>query len=435
LSRHADRHTDSNPPINADDNSSERSSITRIGNLAGSASRGEIIMTSKPLKDKLDTLLGEATHRGDIPGVAALVTDQRQNVYTGAFGERALGTGQAMTLDTVGWIASMTKPLTTVAALQLVERGALNLNLPVTRWLPQLAKAQVLEGFDANGQPLTRSPARPITLLDLLTHTSGFGYEFWSADIQRFQNARKLSSITTCADDALEAPLLFDPGTRWEYGTGIDWVGKAVEAASGQRLGTYLREHVLAPLGMNDTAFKIGPEARTRLAKLHQRAEDGSLAPIDLELPQDPQFEMGGGGLYGSAEDYAKFIRTILNRGRHAEGQILKPETVDLMGRNHIGDLSVVPLRTAMSALTNDAEFFPGTRKTWGLGFQINMEPVFTGRPAGSMMWGGLANSYFWIDPTNGIGGVYMTQIFPFADTKALPLFYEFERQVYAATM
>ncbi|HXY05211.1 MAG TPA: serine hydrolase domain-containing protein [Burkholderiaceae bacterium] len=391
-------------------------------------------MANKQMKDKVDALFGEATRRGDIPGVAALVTDRQQNLYAGAFGERVLGSGKAMALDTVCWIASMTKPLTTVAVLQLVERGVIDLDVPAIRWLPQLAEAQVLEGFRADGQPRTRAPKRAISLRQLLTHTSGFGYEFWSADTQRFQAARKLPSITTCANDALMAPLLFDPGTRWEYGTGVDWAGKAVEAASGQRLGTYLREHVLAPLGMNDTSFKIGPQARLRLARLHQRAEDGSLAPIDLEMPQDPQFEMGGGGLYGSAEDYAIFVRMILNRGRHGEHQILKPECVDLMGSNQIGDLRVTALRTAMPSLTNDAEFFPGTRKTWGLGFQINMEPAFTGQPAGSMMWAGLANTYFWIDPANGIGGVYLTQIFPFADSKSLPLFYEFEKQVYDAS-
>jgi CubicO group peptidase (beta-lactamase class C family) len=207
-----------------------------------------------------------------------------------------------------------------------------------------------------------------------------------------------------------------------------------VEAVSGQSLGEYLRENLLGPLRMNDTAFRITDEMRARLAKIHQRGEDGALEPqMELEIPQDPEFEMGGGGLYGTVGDYLRFIRMILNRGRANGEQVLKPETVDMMSRNQMGDIRVCELKTAIPPLSNDAEFFPGLPKSWGLSFMINDEEAPTGRSAGSLGWAGLANSFFWIDPAKGIGGAYLTQVLPFIDEKAFPLYIAFEGAAYDA--
>jgi len=289
----------------------------------------------------------------------------------------------------------------------------------------------VLEGFDADGQPRTRAPKRAITLRHLLTHTAGFAYEFWNADVVRYQQVNGLPPIISCQNATLQLPLHFDPGDRWEYGINIDWVGKIVETVSGKKLGTYLSENVFGPLGMNDTAFRITPAMRQRLAKIHQRGDDGALVPTDLEIPQDPEFEMGGGGLYATAGDYLKFVRMILNHGSAGSEQVLKPETVELMSRNAMGDCKVTMLPTTSPAVSNDAEFFPGMPKGWGLTFMINNEQAPTGRSAGSLAWAGLANTYYWIDLTRGLGGVYATQIFPFADHKALPLFFEFEKTIY----
>ena len=205
-----------------------------------------------------------------------------------------------------------------------------------------------------------------------------------------------------------------------------------VEAVSGQRLGKYLRDHLLDPLGMNDTAFRITDAMRARLAKIHMRGEDGSLDPqMELEIPQDPEFEMGGGGLYGTVGDYLRFIRMILNRGRANGEQLLAPETVDMMSRNQMGECRVCELKTAIPPFSNDAEFFPGMPKTWGLSFMINTEQAPTGRSAGSLGWAGLANSFFWIDPAKGIGGAYLTQVLPFIDEKSFPLYLAFEQAVY----
>jgi methyl acetate hydrolase len=384
------------------------------------------------LQTKADALLEAAAAKGEVPGVVALATNRDETLYQGGFGERVLGGGAAMTPDTVVWIASMTKAITAAAAMQLVEQGRLDLDRPAREVVPALAEVVVLEGFDAAGQPLTRPPARAITLRQLLTHTAGFSYEIWQEAIIRYQEAKGLPGIISCEERALRTPLLFDPGERWEYGINIDWAGKMVEAICGQKLGAYMEANILAPLGMGDTAFKISEDMRRRLAKIHQRGEDDRFEPLlDLEIPQAPEFEMGGGGLYGTIVDYGKFVRMILNKGRADGHQVLKPETVETMSVNQMGGCRVCALKTAMPTLSNDAEFFPGMAKTWGLSFMINSERAPTGRSAGSLGWAGLANSYFWIDPAAGLGGVYATQVLPFADKKALPLFLEFERTVY----
>ena len=385
------------------------------------------------LKESADALLREAVDHGDVPGVVALATTANGTIYEGDFGVRALGGGAAMTPDTVVWIASMTKALTGTAAMQLVERGKLDLDGAAARWLPALGAVQVLDGFDAAGKPRLRPPKRPITLRHLLTHTAGFAYEIWSPDIIRYQEATGTPGIITCENAALGTPLLFDPGERWMYGINIDWIGKIVEAVGGKQLGAYLKENIFDPLGMSSTAFKITPAMRARLAKIHQRGEDGALQPLDLELPQEPEFEMGGGGLYSTAGDYAKFVRMILNRGTGERGRVLKPETVDLMSRNAMGDKRVVQLASVIPALSNDAEFFPGSSKSWGLSFMINDDTAPTGRSAGSLAWAGLANTFYWIDQTKGVGGVYLTQILPFADVKSAPLYLAFETAVYRA--
>ncbi len=385
------------------------------------------------MKRAIDALLSSAVEAGDVPGVAAMVTDRNGTRYEGAFGVRVLGEAAPMTADTVGWIASMTKAITAAGAMQLVERGALDLDRPAAELLPELGRARVLEGFAEDGSPRTRPPKRPITLRHLLTHTAGFGYEIWNAEIQRYLQATGLPGAGSCELRSLEAPLLFDPGERWNYGINLEWTGRLIEAASGKKLGAYLAANLFAPLGMDSTGFRITPSMRARLAKIHQRDARGALAPTERGERQDPEFERGGGGLYSSARDYLEFVRMILARGAGEHARVLAPETVELMARNHMGETCVRMLRTAMPAVSNDAELFPGTPKSWGLSFQINEAPAPTGRAAGTLMWAGLANSYYWIDVRRGIGGVFLTQVLPFADVKALPLFYAFETAVYRA--
>jgi methyl acetate hydrolase len=381
----------------------------------------------------VDEVLGSAIDRGDVPGVVAMAATRDGVVYQAAFGRRALSDEAAMSTDTVFWIASMTKAITSAAAMQLVEQGKLALDNEIANVLPELAAPQVLEGFDPSGQPRLRPARRSITLRHLLTHTTGLVYEIWNAEMGRYMETKAIPGIISCQNAALSLPLVFDPGEKWDYGINIDWVGKAVERVSGQILGDYFAEHLFEPIGMHDTGFRLAPEHRARLAGMHARGPDGTLAPIEFEVPQEPEFQMGGGGLYGTASDYLAFERVFLNEGRANGRSVLKPETVQLMAANAIGDLNVQPLKTVVPHLSNHAEFFPGMVKKWGLGFMISTEPLPDGRSAGSLAWAGLGNTYFWIDLDRGIAGVILTQLLPFADPKALALLERFERAVYSS--
>jgi methyl acetate hydrolase len=384
------------------------------------------------VRTAVDQVLERAVDAGEVAGVVALAADGEDVVYEGAFGKREIGQGPDMTLDTVFWIASMTKAVTSVAAMQLVEQGRLELDEPLGGRLPELASPQVLEGFDAAGAPRLRPAKRPITLRHLLTHTAGFTYDIWNADMGRYMEHSGIPGIIECKNATLRTPLVCDPGERWEYGINLDWAGKAVEMVSGQSLDEYFREHIFKPLGMMDTGFVIRPDQRSRLASMHARKPDGSLEAIPFEIPQQPEFFMGGGGLYSVGRDYLTFLRMLLHRGRFNGVQILRPETVAEMAKNHIGDVTVGRLKTAIPSASNDAEFFPGMVKKWGLGYMISMEEAPTGRSGGSLAWAGLGNTYFWIDPTKRLTGVILTQILPFADDKVLGLFEQFERAIYA---
>jgi CubicO group peptidase (beta-lactamase class C family) len=383
-------------------------------------------------KAQIDQVLRQKSEAKEIPGVVAMAATGKEVIYQGAYGKRDLSKDDAMTADSVFWIASMTKAVTSAAGMQLVEQGKLSLDAPIGKVLPDLAAPQVLEGFDANGQPKLRPAKKPITLRHLMTHTAGFCYDLWNGDMVKYMEKTGTPGIISCLNAALKTPLASDPGTRWEYGINIDFVGKAVEAASGKKLDAYLHDHMFAPLGMSDTGFKITDNMRKRLVGMHARGEDGTLAAIPFELEQNPEFHMGGGGLYSTAGDYIKFCQMILNKGKGNGNQLLKPETVAAMGQNQMGDLTVGKLTSAAPPFTNDVDLYPDMIKKWGLSFLINTAKTPEGRSPGSLAWAGLANTYYWIDPSRDISGVILMQVLPFADNKCLEAFAGFERGVYA---
>jgi methyl acetate hydrolase len=383
---------------------------------------------------EIDAVLRRAVEAGDVPGVVALAATPDETVYEGAFGRRDLSQPDKMTLDTVFRIASMTKAVTSVAAMQLVEESRLALDEPIGRVLPQLASAHVLDGFDAAGKPRLRPARRPITLRHLLTHTAGFGYEMLSADLMRYTRRTGTPSTSTGKLASLLLPLLFDPGERWEYGINTDWVGRAIEAISGQTLDVYCRDRIFEPLGMDNTGFELSAEQSSRLARVHQRQPDGSLAPITIDMPpRQPEFWAGGGALYSTGRDYLRFLQMVLNKGRLGGARLLRSETVAAMATNQTAELDAGIMRTAMPERTNDFALFPGMRCQWGLGWMITPLPGPDGRSAGSLTWGGIFNSYYWIDPAREVAGVILTQFLPFADPRALTLYRAFERRLYDA--
>jgi len=387
------------------------------------------------LKPNADHLLQQAVLAGHVPGVVAAASSSEGTVYEAAFGERALGRGVAMTPDTVFWLASMTKPIVGAAAMQLVEQGKLTLDEPAAKFLPELAGVKLLTGWDSSGQPLLQAPKAQITLRQLLTHTAGFTSDIWNVDSARYLKTMNLPRAGSGKKIALSVPLTFEPGTRWEYGINIDWVGQVVAAVSGMRLGEYIQKNITEPLGMTSTGFRISPSMRTRLATVHQRdTVTGMLSTTPFEVPQDTEFDPGGGGLYSTAGDYLRFTRMILNQGRGNGHQLLKPETVALMSKNAMGPLRVSLLRTQNPAASLDAEFFPGIEKSWGLTFMINEQQAPTGRSTGSLAWAGLPNAFFWIDPKKDLAGVILMQLLPFVDPHAIGLFTAYEKAVYAAS-
>ena len=375
----------------------------------------------------LDTSLRGAVECKDVPGVVALITDRERVLYQGAFGVADVATGRPLTTDAIFRIASMTKPVTSVALMQLVEQGRLSLDDPAEKYLPELAELKVFESFDpATGAYKVRPASRPATVRHFLTHTSGLGYPFTSATLRDFKPRAGETY-------PFGGPLLFDPGERWHYGTSTDVAGRLVEVISGQKLEDYFREHIFAPLKMNDTSYNVPEAKEPRLVAQQQRAGEHMDGAIELQKPQPGltiAAPVGGGGLASTADDYGRFMRMLLNGGELDGVRVLKAETVALMGQNHIGAISVPALKSALPR-SADFTFVADGRDKWGLGFLITVDQIPGKRSPGSLSWGGINNTFFWIDPARGIGGVIMMQYLPFADAKALAVYDAFERGAY----
>jgi methyl acetate hydrolase len=377
-------------------------------------------------KNQIDRVVRAAVEQKKIPGVVAMAATGAGVIYQGAFGNRDVRRSAPMTADTIFRIASMTKPVTSVAVMQLVERGKVQLDEPAGNYLPELSRVQVLE------QTKLRPPKTPITVRQLLSHTSGFAYEFFNRELRDYAAAGSVPGMLAGGDGFLRAPILFDPGSKWEYGISIDWLGKLVERISGQSLEDYFRQHIFEPLGMMDTFFNIPENKQLRLVTVHQRKSDGSLEETPSQPIKPAQFFSGGGGLHSTAGDYLKFTRMLLAGGQLGKTRILKPETVALMGQNQIGDLTLRAFRSLVPQLARDSVQMPGSLDKFGLGFAINTKPVDQGRAAGSLAWAGIYNTFFWIDPGRKTCTVIMMQVLPFLDEAPKAVLEEFERAVYA---
>lgn len=384
-------------------------------------------MSSSLESVELDSNLRGAIQREGIPGVVALITDRERVLYHGAFGAADVATGRPLAPDSIFRIASMTKPITSVALMQLVEQGRIALDDPAADYLPELAGLKVFETFDrATGAYTLRAASRPATVRHFLTHTSGLAYPFTS---EVWRDYKPLAGETY----PYGGPLLFDPGERWHYSTSTDVVGRLVEVVSGKKLEEFFREQIFVPLKMSDTSYNVPTAKAARLVPQHQRAGDRMDGPIELQNPQlglTIAAPIGGGGLASTAADYGRFVRMWLNGGELERARVLKRETIVLMGDNHIGAVSVPAMKSALPR-SADFNFIADGCDKWGLGFLITAGQVPGKRAPGSLSWGGINNTFFWIDPKNGIAGVIMMQFLPFADAGALAVCDAFERGAY----
>ena len=376
--------------------------------------------------DRVDLALRSGIGRRKIPAAVGMAANRETVLYAGAFGTRD-SSGVPVNSDSIFAIASMTKAITTVAALQLVEQGKVVLDGPVSTYLPQLAKLNVLEGFDKDtGKPRLRPSRVPLTLRHLLTHTSGFCYDNWDS---------KMFEYVSHAAGPLPAvpPLMFEPGTRWQYGTGVDWAGRLVEAVSGMNLEEYFQTRILRPLEMRDTSYILPASKFERLVSSYQRQSDGTLRQDPRVQPKPPRQFSGGGGLFSTAGDYTRFMQMILGQGRGVNhAQILSARTVASMEVNQIGSSTAGKMKSYRPDRSSDVDMQPGATEKWGLGFLINTTAYPGGRSAGSLAWAGLYNTFFWIDPKSDLCAVLLMQFLPFVDRDAVGLLSDFERALYA---
>jgi CubicO group peptidase (beta-lactamase class C family) len=379
----------------------------------------------------VDQVLSNAVRAGDVPNVVAMAADRDGVVYEGASGPRAVGQDAPIGPDSSLRIASMTKMVATVAALQQSERGNLELDAPVDTYLPAFADLQVLEGFDGDTPKLRPAGARA-TVRQLVTHTSGLAYWFFDEGIKRWGEVTGTPIPTSGLDTIFNAPLVADPGTRFEYGINTDWLGKVVEEVSGQSLDAYLDANVLGPLGMHHTAFLMTDEQRANSVPVHVRGEDGEWVATDIDFNQKPDWWAGGHGLYSTPRDYLAFQRMLLGGGTLGDATILEPATVAAAFTNQIGALDFpAHVPTADPVSSCDCTFGPGLK--WGLGLLLNTEGRPGMRAPGSGGWAGIFNTHFWVDPTNGVTGAIYTQFLPFVEPRALRMYVDFEQALYAS--
>jgi methyl acetate hydrolase len=389
--------------------------------------------TARGSRNQIDNVLRETVEEKKIPGIVAMVAVADRVRYQGAAGKRDTSRNIPMTVDSIFRIASMVKPITSVAVMQLVEAGRVKLDEPAATYLPALSRIEVLEEFDAKtGRAKLRAPHSPLTIRHLLSHTSGFAYESFDRKLHDYLASGAVPSIQQVDDGFLNAPLVFDPGSRWEYGISADWLGKLVEKISGQTLADYFREHIFQPLGMSDTFYDVPGDKQARVVVPHQHQQDGSFREIPPQPFQPVRFYSGGGGLFSTAGDYLKFEQMLLGGGKLGGQRILDSRTVDEMSRNQIGELTVVALPSLIPQVAKDPVRIPGSIDKFGLGFGINTKPVTGGRARGSLAWAGIYNTFFWIDPTRRICAVLMMQTLPFGDDLTTSVVKQFEGAVYA---
>lgn len=387
---------------------------------------------SSSVKSSVDAVLEQAVASGAVPNVVAIAADRDGIIYEGAVGPRVSGEQEDVDADTHYRIMSMTKMVATVAALQLMEQGKLDLDAPVEEYCPEFAKVPVLERLDGD-KPVLRPPASKATVKNLITHTAGLGYWFWNADITAWESATGTPNVLSGSKAVFNAPMVADPGTKFVYGINTDWLGQVIEAAGAKKLDEAIKTGVTGPLGMNETAFAMTGEQRARSVPVHLQGADGAWAPSEIDLKQAPDYWAGGHGLHSTPHDYLKFQRALLGDGTSPDGvKILKPENVKEAFSNQIGELDFPStIETGDPATSHTFSVGPGYK--WGYGLLLNTADVPGRRRAWSGAWAGLLNTHFWVDRTTGITGAIYAQFLPFVTPEALKMYADFETQLYAS--
>jgi methyl acetate hydrolase len=378
-------------------------------------------------KAALSREISSAVRHGETPGVVALVVGRDGVLYQGAAGKLDIAHDITMPVNAIFAIASMTKPVTSVAIMILGEEGKLNLDDSVSKYLPGFDNLRVITKFNENDATYETRPAkRPMTIRHLLTHTSGLGYDFSNAIEHRLMEKTKKSEW--------ELPLLNDPGDKWHYSASTVVLGMVVEKISGEPLEAYFQKHIFEPLGMVDTSYAVPLAKQSRVATKYHRI-DGEWKELTQTrpIPATPVGPFrGDGGLYSTAQDYGKFMQMLLNGGHLGQAKILSERSVKMMGENNIGPIFVELQPVTQPSLAKPFPLGAGHDK-FGLGFQItSSDPRYAMfRSAGSMSWAGIYNTEFWIDPVQHIGGVMLMQVLPFYDDGALRTLRDFEKLVY----
>lgn len=390
-------------------------------------------MTSRIDGSMIDKVLADAVSSGAVPHVAAIAADRDGILYEGGAGVRVAGeSDDPVSTSTQFRLMSMTKIVCTTVALQQLERGELDLDAPVDGYVPAFADVQVLDGFDGD-VPVLRPPASRATVRQLLTHTTGLGYWFWSADLKRFEEVTGVPNVVPGSAAAFRAPMLADPGTRFIYGINTDWLGRVVEAVGGAGLDVLIADGVTGPLGMADTMFRLDPARTANCVTVHVKGEDGGWVSAGEILNQEPDWWAGGHGLYSTPRDYIRFERALLRGGELDGVRILRPQTVDAAFRNQIGELDVpAVIPTADPPISDTIELGPGFK--WGYGLLLNTGDLPGARRAGTGAWAGLFNTHFFIDRTAGVCASIYTNSLPFiTEHEAWKLYNDFEAALYAA--
>ncbi|KAK3056716.1 hypothetical protein LTR09_002509 [Extremus antarcticus] len=401
------------------------------------------------MEAQLDPIFQGRVDSQALPGVAAVALNANGDVlFSKGYGNTISADKNSPTVapSTPAMMWSCTKVVTCVAMLQLIEQGKAELTDPASKHYPPIKDLKLLKGFNDDGTPNLVQPEKEILLLHLFTHTSGMAYDFFNADLLRWRvhaGQEPVSYVTKSSMEEYTSPLVFEPGTRYEYGPGIDFLGLIIEKISGMRLDKYVDKYISQPLGLKSTGVGLNDEQLNNFMTVHAKDAEGKLTPTPLRMKEDPEVMPGGHFLYSTTEDYAQFLLVLLNNGTHPKSnvQILKAETAkdylftDMLPQVGCSAAGVGEVPSIIAAVSCEGTMLPRAKKGWSLGGLTNYEDVPNGRKKGSLAWAGLGNCYWWVDQEEGKLGFVVSSYLPFFERDALHLADALERAVYGKEM